>query len=717
MNLQTALPSLIGDLGRFGPMAERVEILIDMQLARITGKTGEWVVLPWIDGFYLLSRDPEGQRRGRELIVAFLGPAVASVESLSSRSAELPAEWLATGFVRGSYLRRVVSGARAADEMLRRLEDLVSTMRGRPRPVEQVGELSYTDLLRDLRLALLQRDDGIARRLLKQIQLSGQVSAENLRFLRIEYLAAFGRWAEMRDLPHISALTRARRPRAISETLVQMIWWTDLRTPGYPDLREAFVAQNVLAEFGQLLRALRVPATPEGRVVCMLAALVEQDDVWRDALVAASQNAKEEAHLRTLIVDSVQEAPKVSHEEQDFAPAIDPTAEAFASGRFDEALEAFVALPNPDFADQAVEAVLDSGLTEYAAPILSVVRGWIEDGQVVARRRLAADLEDLARLIGDICSDWVQWAERLAGGDRWADAGVVVRDRVNEWRPLAQLNAVEVTHLADALIAATTGANEDQLRASLDVLCLEASALLTKVGANDFCRAVLLILAEQENFSISVRAAFSDLFSAWVQAGPTGVEYKEILDLSLAIWSRITSAYAVDWALGLLDAAVDAPCPDRPSLETLTQQFISDSRQYANRLSLRQRVDIEALAGELGMPVQPVESDEDDRNVWAKADGKLVGLYSLLPRAASSLEGRLGLLCHPRDVVGNSDEVSTPALRSLAQRADLLVVDTWHAAHQATAAIDAVRPRAKQILPRQKGVSGFLRALEDALAE
>jgi len=98
VNLQTALPSLIGDLGRFGPMAERVEILIDMQLAGITGKTGEWVVLPWIDGFYLLSRDPEGQRRGRELIVAFLGPAVASVESLSSRSAELPAEWLATGF-------------------------------------------------------------------------------------------------------------------------------------------------------------------------------------------------------------------------------------------------------------------------------------------------------------------------------------------------------------------------------------------------------------------------------------------------------------------------------------------------------------------------------------------------------------------------------------------------------------------------------------------
>jgi hypothetical protein len=67
------------------------------------------------------------------------------------------------------------------------------------------------------------------------------------------------------------------------------------------------------------------------------------------------------------------------------------------------------------------------------------------------------------------------------------------------------------------------------------------------------------------------------------------------------------------------------------------------------------------------------------------------------------------------EVRENHDEVATQALRSLAERADYFIVDTWHATHQATGAIDAVRPRERQILPRQRGLTGFLRALETAL--
>jgi hypothetical protein len=61
------------------------------------------------------------------------------------------------------------------------------------------------------------------------------------------------------------------------------------------------------------------------------------------------------------------------------------------------------------------------------------------------------------------------------------------------------------------------------------------------------------------------------------------------------------------------------------------------------------------------------------------------------------------------------DTVATQALRTLAKNADYLLVDTWHATHEATAAIDAVRPRNNQIMPKGHGISGFLRALEGAL--
>ena len=102
--------------------------------------------------------------------------------------------------------------------------------------------------------------------------------------------------------------------------------------------------------------------------------------------------------------------------------------------------------------------------------------------------------------------------------------------------------------------------------------------------------------------------------------------------------------------------------------------------------------------------------------MWSELDGKLVGIYSLLPHAASHLEQRLRQLCSVGEVRGNQDLVATPGLRSLAKRSDYLIVDTWHAAHQATGAIDAVRPRERQILPTQRGTSGFLLALEGSLS-
>ena len=99
--------------------------------------------------------------------------------------------------------------------MLARLEDMAATMRGRVGTVIEI-QSSHSDMLRDLRLAMLAKDDASARRLLDDIRLTGQVSAENLRFLNIEYLAAFGRWTEMRTMPHIDALVKVRRPRVVT---------------------------------------------------------------------------------------------------------------------------------------------------------------------------------------------------------------------------------------------------------------------------------------------------------------------------------------------------------------------------------------------------------------------------------------------------------------------------------------------------------------------
>jgi hypothetical protein len=111
-------------------------------------------------------------------------------------------------------------------------------------------------------------------------------------------------------------------------------------------------------------------------------------------------------------------------------------------------------------------------------------------------------------------------------------------------------------------------------------------------------------------------------------------------------------------------------------------------------------------------PEQTPESSPDDTATWHTLRHKRIGLYSLLPHAGARLRERLLALCPEITVEHNRDTVSTASLRNLARNADYLIVDTWHAAHSATKAIDDVRPRSEQLFPASGGVMSLLVALQ-----
>jgi hypothetical protein len=716
VNVQTALPELVGELRRFGALADRIDGFVEMQVARYRPRASDWIVLPWTDGFYLFSEDNEGQRRGREVVVAFLGPSVVSIESVPEGQLEsmLPAAWKSTGLGRASYLRRVDRGQDAAAEMLSRLEDMAASTAGR-KPHRLEIRATPSDLLRDFRLALLRTDDDSARSLLDEVRSTGHVSAENLRYLRLEYLAAFGRWTEMRSMPHMSALLQARRPRAVSETLLRMVWWTELVNPAYQSPQEAFKERGVLQEFGPLLRSVRTPSTAEGRLACFLTAVADSDVERQEAILDRAEQADERALLEALVSGPSVSMPSPLIQEPPAQPPPDPIVEAHEAGRFAEVIATFLADRKAEHADLAVGAVLDSGATDRALGVLELVRDLEARGGLTLGRRARRDIAELQQLVDDTCPGWLEWAVRISGDARWPDASAVARDHSSSWKSVGLLDFQQISEICNALLDATAVTNADQLRASLDLLCNEAAAMLSHGSVNDFCQVVLVLLSEQDNFSEMVRSAYLDLLAAWLEAGPSVDEYGQVLDQTLDIWNRITSPVAVPWAIGVLEAATDLPCPDQASRTALAVQLIDGARPHYARLSLRERVEVETLAAELGVPSQAIEAQGAERDVWSALNGKVVGIYSLLPRAVGYLQSRLAQLCSVGEVRENHDQVATQALRALAERADYLIVDTWHAAHQATGAIDAVRPRERQILPRQRGLTGFLRALEEAL--
>lgn len=717
MKLSAAVPALIGDVSRFRDLADRVEGLVETQVSRFRSGAEEWIILPWDNGFYLFSENSEGQRRGREVAQAFLGPSIALIQSVSEEQldSDLPPTWKATGLIKASFLRRVTLSPDGMPEMLSRLEDLVASVGGRTAPTLEFKP-SPSDLLRDFRLALINRDDDSARALLEQILLTGHVSAENARYLKIEYLAAFGRWTEMRAMPHVGALLKARRPKTISETLLRMVWWSELAGPGFGGPQRAFRERGVLDTYGALLRSVRVPSTPEGRSVAYLAATAEGDEKWQNELAERAANPDERAVLEALAQgNQTPTAPETTGIEPTAIPTVDPVVEDFRAGRFGEVVRAFASNQDPVYAELALEAILDSGDQEQRDVVVRLVRELATQGKIELSRRGRRDLEELEQALTGFCSGWMEWAIRLGADARWADGAAMIRNDHEAWEPLTSLGAQPLAQVCDSLLEASGGPNADQLRTCLDILCSEAAGLLAQGQPNDFCQVVLALLSEQENFSEMVRNAYLDLFAAWLAAGPTAREYDEVLDQTLAIWQRIASPNAVDWASNILEAMVDSPRPNESKRTSIAVIMIEGVRQHSSRMTLRQQVEVEGLAADLGLLAREVVAPQEERDVWAALDGKTVGIYSLLTRAESYLRERLSRLCAVGEVRGNSDEVATQALKSLAERADYLVVDTWHAAHQATGAIDAVRPREHQILPKLRGHSGFLRALEEAL--
>ncbi len=213
-----------------------------------------------------------------------------------------------------------------------------------------------------------------------------------------------------------------------------------------------------------------------------------------------------------------------------------------------------------------------------------------------------------------------------------------------------------------------------------------------------------------------MREAYLDLFDQLLEHGTSSKVYRTSVEHAVSLWQRIAAPTTVDWGIAVVDTLLLRPVADSNARIGAVSAILAKARDFDHRLNRRQRTEIEVLSSEAGLPTRPTPTATTSVDiVWNKLNGAVIGLYSLLPHAADALARRLAPLCSPKAVEGNDDTVSTPALKNLATRSDYMIVDTSHATHAATLAIDSVRSRDQQVLPQGRGVSAFVQALERTL--
>ena len=697
------MAELVVGLGRFGDDEGLVSGLVDGQLSLWSGVLGDWVVLP-ISGatpFSVVAHDVEGERQAREIIRAFVGPGVATL------TPQTPASEAERRRLEASGVHRVVGlevQPGHSQAFLQALESLTATRCS----IDRVTEERPTDpvnLLRDLRLALAQGDGRAAQDMLDALRAAGSLSRENLRFLQVETLARFERWPELVSLPYFAELEKVRRPRRISELMLEALWHVEVLQSGRPPA-EAFRMRELGDRHQALLGSVDVPRQPGALALCYLSALADEDEARRDRLLASA--AADREYLASLtwarelarepLGDPVQEARNLLDRSQ-FAAVVDLFLERRESG----------------LADLAVESVLELDDPQVAGQVLAVVRS-LTDENFRPSRRLSRDLIELEATVAGACRSWTDWIERVAGDSRWGEASEVARQNGADWPPLPQSEAL-VGQVADLLVNSAEGINGDQVAASLDLLCALASRAASAPYHAAFLDAVLLILSTQEDIGGPVRSAFKDLAWALVETGPSRGSYQGLISAATVLWERIASPQSVDWALELLDALTGHRAISPDSVTGFAMDIQTRCTPFVARFSARQALFMRFLLEELGLPAWPEKPSPDsgERSVWPTLDGASVGLYSLVAGAGAKLRTELDQLCRIRSLTQRTDTVASAALRALAKNADYMIVDTWHAAHPATACIDDVRPRSQQILPRRGGTLALLAAIEASL--
>ena len=256
---------------------QMVQGIVDLQVKGWQVARGSWIILPGtMVGFesidwVLVTLDEEGLRRGREVLDAFLGHPNYQLTLLDSDAT------IKVGQVEIPNSSRHSLTFSIDEKFEHNLLLLALTVSNAPKL--ELSEKRVSDLLRDFRLSIAQLDRESARESLDLLERNSELSSQNLRFLRIDYLGSFNLWTDLFNLPWLMTITNLPLPRPTAEFILQAIWNEFFENAGAVEPGKAVVAYADLPQdFHLLLDSIDVPTSPDAQRLVALRA-IEQKSV------------------------------------------------------------------------------------------------------------------------------------------------------------------------------------------------------------------------------------------------------------------------------------------------------------------------------------------------------------------------------------------------------------------------------------------------------
>lgn len=566
-----------------------------------------------------------------------------------------------------------------------------------PRPVGRV--------LRQFYEGVLAGERAVAEAALSELRSRSLLSATNLRFLRVELVSALGTPEELRSDPALEDISLLARPQAVTERVADaanQLFVADRLAKGRADWPEA--ARELEEQWPGLVTHRQQVTTVATARCHALRALVTTDVAGVTAAELLSDFPADALLIQLAPLPAVTTAT---------APALGPASatEAYFSGDYWSALDACEGeTASRTSASIALASAMNIGDSASAVRALAIADS-LSPENLETLLTSAVDrnfYEQLNERTSDslVPNGWLDWLT----GD-WADRPDLLVQWLREWPPASDLSPAEGDAIAEQLLESLNDARRSRVRNGVAVFVDWLTRDGLAPGAVGLAATIFDVLLGSEPGRTERQAGLVVLEEV-LTAGCSGREYeamvKTIRDQLSALGPRDAGWLAQ--CLGLLQS-FSTPVPD--SRASLISDAFGTATAWLTRAEYADLLILNLVFadGELEFTVPAPDADVDGTE-GAEREFRVVGIYSLLESAAKVASAWVRKLFPTADVRTSSDHVNGPSLGAFVRSADVLLVQTSHAKHAATQAIEAAATDPDRVvLVHGRGASALVRAL------
>ena len=689
--------------------------------------TGAAVVLPcWRQNaveYYGIAFDEHGFRQLGNDLTAFVGPSYSTFankrsELDSTDPIDASVSRFSAGYVYKFAADSCADGARRVTHKLALMRDLSLQRKTRQRR----QRLPLHMLLRDYYMAIEALNRSNAEKAIEAMRMDGLLDAINLLFLRSFVICRFGSLDELRSSSRLADLLTIRRPLALTEELVSLIYRTELAGFENPLDTPAAIQHfklNVLPTYSDLYRSWHPMRSADAAKSFMLlaAASTPPDLQLCNAILESKDNfGTSDAEWLQEVAATV--PSKLPVESRSMPATIDAQlADALARPITVENIR--VLCRYAAFADSLdLREAIRSRYSQLPPEAQKELRR-SQGASVILDEFLSVSAEDKAV---PIPQNWAEWLKTLEDTDTpyWPKAVEYARRGASEW--MLPDGNTDPQILSAALIRLQS---RPELRLAFPHLIESArrDAFWPRVDWRICYEAMMDIIASYTEGNVDDLAVWSELVEVMLQLGLSQKRYGQICNDAMDLWNSHASAAILDWATEFLDTLLYFPCPDSAARLNFFLSVANRVNSFKRLLEPRQLSFLRVLAQDFSQPEWTAEFSahlsatvEEGPSVFESLNGKLVAIYSLTERVTRRVKALLAALSPQADVRINSDLVGTPTLKKLSRDADIFIVNTASAKHAATMYISANRPStAATLFHNARGSQSMLIALQQYL--